>query len=156
MPKIGVYLKDEDARFYEKEFKPMVDKAGDAVGRVFADDMRSYVARQELSKAKLKPITVFVGERDNCLGSIGEDVTFIGRLIAKDQREDGIHVKYGQALYQTRKQKIFLLHENIDQDGVVSRYDVYNNVKDLKDVLLLPKISEGLKNEKFGARSLDI
>ena len=155
MPKIGVYWKDEDAKFYEVVFKRSVEQAGETVGGVLANAMRNYVIQQEEKNAGLKEITVFIGEQNSVYGNLGEHIKFIGRLIAREQDQRG-NEKYGQALFQTRRNKLFLLEENIEDIAVISTFKIFDSVGDLKDVHLLPKITEALKEEEVGVRFMDI
>lgn len=155
MPKRSVYLKDEEDALYER-VKELAEGAGETIASVFVEAMRGYVARKEEEQGEFSEITVFIGEKHNYLGNVGENVKFIGRLIACDFREEGASQKYEQALYRTRKQKFLLLHEKIDQDDVLTRYEIFDSVRELKDTVLLPKITQGLKDEQVGVRYLDI
>lgn len=156
MPKIGLYFKDDDAEYYENEFKPAVEQAGDTVGSAFAVAMKEYVAGHEKKSAGLSEIQVFIGEMHGTLGMIGEHVKFVGRLIAKDSREDGGDRFYEQALYLTRKQKLLLVEKRGLMDDVTSEYRTFDNLEHLGKVQLLPNVSSGLKEENVGVRYLDI
>ena len=155
MPKRSVYFKGEEDELYVR-VKELAEKSEETIASIFVNAMQSYVVRKEKEHNDLDEIVVFHGERTRYLGDLGENITFVGREIAKDQREEGDIERYGQVLYRTRKQKLLLLHEKIDDDGVVSTYKIYESMQELKDVNLLPGITKGLKNEKIGVRFLDI
>lgn len=155
MPKRSVYLKDEEDALYER-VKELTADSGDTIAGIFVDAMMAYVARKEKELSKFEEVTIFDGEKHEAYGNLGEDIKFIGRLLAKEQRKEGGQVTYGQALYKTRKQKLLLLEEEIDGSGVISTYKIFESIRDLKDVNLLPKISRSLKDEEIGVRYLDI
>ncbi len=157
MPKkIGVYFPDEDAEYYESSFKPAVEQAGDTVGGVFANAMREYVGKREKESVGLEPIELFIGEKDPTLGEVGEYISFIGKLVGKDQRKDGENKVYGQALYQTRKKKLLLLHEDIEMGHLDASYQIFDSMRGLKNVSLLPNVSKALKDAKISVRKIDV
>lgn len=155
MPKRSIYLKDEEDALYER-VKELTEEAGDTIAGIFVDAMMAYVARKEKELRGLEEFTIFIGEQHVAYGNLGEYIKFVGRLFAKEQRDEGGQEKYGQSLYKTRKMKLLLVEENTDADGATSTYRIFESIRELANVKLLPKISKSLKDEEIGVRRLDI
>jgi len=156
MPKRSVYFKNEEDELYER-VKQLTEESGETIGGVFVKAMKDYIAAKENEKSGMEKISVFDGYDDPSVGSQGEHIEFIGKLIGTGSTpdpQDGFI--YYDKLYKTRKNKYVLVTSHNEHEVYVSNVKIIETIEELKKQTLPSSIMDALRNEKAAVRFLDI
>lgn len=155
MARKTVYLNEQQEQLYLRT-KELAEALGETIASVFVKGMEDYIIENEEKVTEFEPVDLFSGTKDHFLGTTGEVIQFMGKLIGSESVQQD--VLYTETLYMTKKGK-FVLHKQFDDAQAMSsktRIQIIETVDELKNIELMPRIADALRKGNITTRFLDI
>ena len=141
MPKKTFYLSEEDLTVYEK----VKSIAGDSTSSIIMQGLKDYVIRWEKQELGFKTFQLFEGVEFHPEGiRQGQDIKFVGKLIASHQVEIERVVSTLYEMYLTRKGKylVYTVEDDFKDNTRSFKKFVKDDVAGLRELTLPPELLE--------------